>query len=156
MSIDEPPLARTQYPRTAAPPPEGSSPTRWIVVAALAIAAGAGLAYWWMTRAQPDQVPPGPTTATDGAIASHRPKRQPLDLPTLDSSDEIFRGAVAVLSKHPTLTRLMATDGLVRATALAVVQIGDGKTPVVPLQVLKPSTRITIIGKDQGRLDSAT
>lgn len=156
MAIDEPPLARTQYPRVAVPPPEGGSPTRWIVVAALAIAAGAGLAYWWMTRAQPDQVPPGPTTASEGAITSNRPKRQPMDLPTLDNSDTVFRDAVAVLSKHPTLTRLMATDGLVRATALAVVQIGDGKTPDVPLKVLKPSTRLTIIGQDQGRLDSAS
>jgi hypothetical protein len=79
-----------------------------------------------------------------------------MDLPTLDSSDTIFRDAVAVLSKHPMLTRLMATEGLVRATALAVVQIGDGKTPVVPLSVMRPPTRIAIIGLEQGRLDSAT
>ena len=158
MPIDEPPLARTQYPRVVvpAPPPEGGSPTRWIVVAALAIAAGAGLAYWWMTRAQPDRVPPGPTTATDGARTSRRPQRQAWDLPTLDSSDTIFRDAVAVLSKHPALARLMATDGLVRATALAVVQIGDGKTPIVPLKVLRPSTRIAIIGAEQGRVDAVT
>jgi hypothetical protein len=109
-----------------------------------------------MTRAQPDQVPPGPTTATEGAITSRRPQRQAMDLPTLDSSDAIFREAVAVLSKHPMLTRLMATDGLVRSTALAVVQIGDGKTPVVPLSVLRPSTRVAIIGLEQGRVDSAS
>jgi hypothetical protein len=156
MAFDEAPLARTPDPRTVAPPPEGGSPTRWIVVAALAIAAGAGLAFWWMTRAQPDQVPPGPTTATEGAITSRRPQRQAMDLPTLDSSDAIFREAVAVLSKHPMLTRLMATDGLVRSTALAVVQIGDGKTPVVPLSVLRPSTRVAIIGLEQGRVDSAS
>ena len=156
MAYEEPPLARTPNPRAVAPPPETGSPTRWVVVAALAVAAGAGLAFGWMTRAQPDEVALGPTAATDGAVISHRPKRQPMELPTLDNSDEIFRGAVAVLSKHPTLARLMATDGLVRATALAVVQIGDGKTPVIPLKVLRPSTRIAIIGAEQGRVDAVT
>ena len=157
MAFEEPPLARTPNPRAVAPPPpEGGSPTRWVVVAALAIAAGAGLAFWWMTRAQPDQVPPGPTTATEGALTSHRPQRQAMDLPTLDSSDAIFREAVAVLSKHPLLTRLMATEGLVRATALTVVQIGDGKTPIIPLKVLRPSTRIAIVGTEQGRVDPAS
>lgn len=156
MALEDPPLARTPNPRGLAPPPEAGSPTRWIVVAALAIAAGAGLAYWWMTRAQPDEVPLGPTAATEGAVTSNRPKRQMWELPTLDSSDEIFRNAVAVLSKHPTLTRLMATDGLVRAAALSVVQIGDGKTPAVPLRILRPPSRIGIVGADQGRIDPVT
>lgn len=156
MPYDEPPLARTPNPRAAAHPPEGGSPTRWIAVAGLALLAGAGLAYWWMTRAQPDQVPPGPTVATEGAVTKNRPQRQPMELPTLDNSDEVFRNAVAVLSKHPTLTRLLATDGLVRATALAVVQIGDGKTPTVPLKVLRPATRMTITGADQGKVDPAS
>ena len=156
MSFEEPPLARTPNPRAVAPPPEGGSPTRWIVVAALALAAGAGLGFWWMTRAQPDQVPPGPTTATEGAVTSHRPQRQPMELPTLDNSDAIFREAVAQLSAHPMLARLLATDGLVRATALAVIQIGDGKTPSIPLKVLRPSTRMTIVGTEQGKVDTAS
>jgi hypothetical protein len=157
MPYDEPLLARAPNPRAVAPPPpEGGSPTRWIAVAGLALAAGAGLAFWWMTRAQPEQVPPGPTVATEGAVTSHRPQRQPMELPTLDSSDEVFRNAVAVLSQHPALTRLMATDGLVRATALTVVQIGDGKTPIVPLKALRPTTRIQVQGTDQGRVDPAS
>ena len=156
MAFEEPPLTRTPDLRPVAPAPESGSPTRWVAVAALALAAGAGLAFWWMTRAQPNQVPPGPTAATEGAVTSHRPKRQPMDLPTLDSSDTVFRNAVAVLSQHPALTRLLATDGLIRATALTVIQIGDGKTPAVPLKVLQPSTRMTIIGAEQGRLDSAS
>jgi len=157
MTFDEPPLARTPHPQAPVPPPqEGGSPTRWVVVAALALAAGAGLAFWWLNRAQPDQVPPGPTAATEGAITSHRPQRQPWELPTLDSSDEIFRTAVAVLSKHPTLSRLMATDGLIRATALTVVQIGDGRTPAIPLRPLRPATRMAIVGTEQGRVDPAS
>lgn len=79
-----------------------------------------------------------------------------MELPTLDSSDALFRDAVAVLSKNPMLTRLLATDGLIRATALAVVQIGDGKTPVVPLKVLRPASRVAIVGSDQGMVDTAS
>jgi len=158
MSFDDLPLARTPAPRGASPlpTPEGGSPTRWIAVAALALAAGAGLTYWWLTRAQPNQVPPGPTVATEGAVTSNRPKRQPWELPTLDGSDGIFRDAVAVLSKHPMLTRLMATDGLIRAAVLSVVQIGEGRTPALPLKVLRPPTRLAIVGAEQGRIDPAT
>jgi len=158
MSFDDLPLARTPAPRgmSPQPAPEGGSPTRWVVVAALALAAGSGLTYWWLTRAQPDQVPPGPTIATEGAVTSNRPKRQPWELPALDGSDGIFRDAVAVLSKHPVLTRLMATDGLIRAAVLSVVQIGEGRTPALPLRVLRPSTRLAIVGADQGPVDPAT
>jgi hypothetical protein len=36
---------------------------------------------------------------------------------------------------------------------MAVVQIGDGRTPVDPLKVLRPSTRMTITGATTGRID---
>jgi hypothetical protein len=123
-----------------------------MAVAALALVAGSGLTYWWMTRAQPDQIPPAPTEATEGAVRSNRPQQQPWELPALDRSDTIFRDAVALLSNHPTLARLLATDGLVRATVLAVVQIGDGRTPALPLRPLRPTTRLTTTGEEPGRV----
>ncbi|HQX82549.1 MAG TPA: DUF3014 domain-containing protein [Vicinamibacterales bacterium] len=159
MAFEDLPLSRTPSWEPPVPPrvpPGGGSPTRWIGVAALALVAGGGLGFWWMTRSQPEQVPPPPPEATEGAVKSSRPQRQPWELPALDGSDAIFREAVATLSKHPMLARLLATDGLIRAAVLAVVQIGDGKTPVVPLAVLRPTTRLTIVGDPQGRLDSAS
>lgn len=36
---------------------------------------------------------------------------------------------------------------------MAVVQIGDGRTPADPLKVLRPSVRMTIIGATTGRID---
>jgi len=125
-------------------------------VAAVAMAAGAGLTYWWMTRSQPDQVPPAPTEATEGAVRSNRPQREPWELPTLDNSDSIFRDAVAVLSQHPLLSRLLAGEGLVRVTALAVVQIGDGHTPAIALGALRPASHVSITGGDQGPIDVAS
>ena len=41
------------------------------------------------------------------------------------------------------------------APALAVVQIGDGKTPAVPLAALRPADRLDIGGRTVGRVDPA-
>jgi hypothetical protein len=148
--------------RPAPAPPERrgassqASPTRWVVLAAVAIALAALLALWWMSRERLGTVTPMPTTATEVAVGTNRPKRQPLDLPSLDTSDAFLREMVATLSRHPLIARLLATDGIVRSTALAVEQIGNGRTPAVPLKVLRPSTRLAIVGSDSGRIDPHT
>lgn len=134
--------------------PDSPSPLRWVVVALAGVAAGAGLTFWWMSRDQPTTATPAPTTATDVAIESNRPKRQPMDLPSLDASDTLLRDLVAMLSQNPQLARLLATPSLVRGATSAVVQIGDGRTPVAPLQTLRPATRLQITGTGSGRLDA--
>jgi hypothetical protein len=58
----------------------------------------------------------------------------------------LVRSLVSALSQHPTLARFLATRGLVRASTLAVVQIGDGRTPDRPLLSLRPSTHAQIAG----------
>jgi hypothetical protein len=58
--------------------------------------------------------------------------RQPLNLPALGESDALLRQLVQTLSQNPTLSRLLATPQLVRGATLAVVQVGDGRTPVDP------------------------
>jgi len=126
------------------------------VVGAVALAAGAVLSLWWMTRAQPTETLPAPTEASDSARTPNRPQRQPMELPGLDSSDTLFRELVGVLSRHPLLARLMATDGLVRAAVLSVDQIGDGRTPALPLSPLRPPTRLAITGTDSGPIDPRT
>jgi hypothetical protein len=73
-----------------------------------------------------------------------------LDLPSLTDSDEFLRSLVATLSQNPTLARFLATKGLVRASALAVVQIGDGRTPAAPLAALRPSSRAAMTGTTSG------
>jgi len=152
MAHDDLPLHR---PTPPVPPPSGrsASPTRWVVVGAGAVIAGALLTLWWMSRAQPDTATPAPITATDVTVGSKRPKRQSIDLPSLDESDSVLRDFVSALSKHPTLARFLATRGLVRATTLAVSQIGEGRTPAVPLSALRPSTRLQILGTSSGEID---
>jgi hypothetical protein len=126
------------------------------VLTGLGVLAAAGLTYWWMTRAQPDALTLPPTAATDGALPRNRPTRQPWELPALDASDTFFREAMAALSAHPQLARLFATEGLVRAAVLSVEQIGEGRTPALPLKVLRPSSRLAITGADSGPIDSST
>lgn len=155
MPYDDLPLDRPE-PRPSEPVPPPPSPTRWVLVGAAAVIGVALLALWWMSRAQPHPATPAPTAPTDVAVAPVRPRQQPLDLPALVDSDALLRDLVAKLSQHPQVTRLLATSGLVRGATLAVVQIGDGKTPSVPLKVLRPETRLQIQGTVTGPVDPAS
>jgi hypothetical protein len=154
MPLDDLPLHRSTEEDSGPSPRRG--PTPWVVLGAAVVVAGAALAFWWLSHTQPDTATPAPTAATDAAVASHRPKRQLIDLPSLDGSDDVLRQSIALLSRHPLLARLLATPGLVRSATLAVVQIGDGRTPATPLAVLQPPSRLTIVGTASGPIDPAS
>jgi Protein of unknown function (DUF3014) len=156
MTHDDLPLHQGDSPESAAPAARPSSPTRWVIIGAAAVITGALLTLWWMSRAQPAAAVPAPATATEVALASKRPKRQNLDTPPLGESDTFLADLVATLSKHPTLARLFATKGIVRSLTLAVVQIGDGKTPAAPLAVLRPLSRLRIIGASPSKIEPVT
>lgn len=156
MPYDDLPLGRSASPTPELPkPPRSSSVSRWIIAAAAVVVAGGGLYFWWLTRQPTIPSSPSPTLATDVAVGTTRPRPQPIQLPPLDDSDGRVREFVSLLSQHPQLARFLATDGLIRATVLTVEQIGDGRTPAIPLKVLKPPTRLTILGADSGRIDPA-
>jgi hypothetical protein len=160
MSYDDLPLDSTSPGAPGSTPPERpahpSSRARMAIVGALGIGVGALLMLWWMGRSQPEPATPPPIAATDVVNGSNRPKQQSMNLPSLDGSDGLLRDLVSVLSQHPLLARLLATEGLVRAAALSVVQIGEGRTPSTPLSVLRPASRVTILGSDAGRVDPAS
>jgi hypothetical protein len=128
---------------------------QWMLVAVAGVAVGAGLTFWWMSRAQPAPPPPPSTTVADANAATNRPKRQMLALPSLADSDAFLRALVATLSQNPTLARFVATKGLVRASTLAVVQIGDGRTPATSLASLRPSTRAAMTGTTSGPIPTS-
>jgi len=159
MNYDDLPLdaARPEPPA----PRDRPAVLRWVLVVAAAMATGSLLTFWWMSRSRPEPADPAPTTATDVPIGLNRPIAQDLTLPTLDESDGFLRELVSVLSRHPLLARLLATHDAVRRAALAVVQIGDGKTPAAPLTALRPSARLRVVGSPQadsptGRVDPAS
>ncbi len=134
------------------PPDPPPSPTRWVIVGAGVVIVGALLTLWWMGRAQLDTTSVAPTGPTE-VQPSRRPPPQPLELPPLGQSDPLIRELAATLSRHPLLARLAATPAVVRAIVLAVVQIGDGKTPAKPLTALEPSGELTLSGS---KIDAAT
>lgn len=157
LPLDRPaPPSPTRPPVTPPPGPTAASPKRWVILGAFVVIVVALLALWWMSGSQPRTAIPAPTEATDVAVGSNRPKRQPISLPTLDASDGFLRELVATLSRHPLIDRLLATPGLVRGAVLAVEQIGDGRTPTVPLKVLRPDSRLAITGGETGRVDPRT
>lgn len=137
-------------------PPPSSSPTRWVVVGAGVVIVGALLTLWWMGRAQLDTTSLAPTGPTEVQLASRRPKQQPLELPPLSESDSLMRELAATLSRHPLLARLAATKGAVRAIVLAVVQIGDGRTPAKALVSLQPVERLALAEGTPTRIDPAS
>jgi hypothetical protein len=115
-----------------------ASTARWLIV-------GAGLGGGWL-HARAVVVEPGPTANRHSRARHHersepggaRPKPQPLVLPPLATSDDAIRELVRELSRDPLLARLLATRELVRNMTLAVVQIGDGRTPAASLATLRP------------------
>lgn len=149
MSFEHHPLDRPPVPRR---PPATQSTSRWVTLAAGTVIAGTLLALWWMANAQSPPAPLAPTTASEAARVPARPQRQPLELPTLLDSDAMLRDLVISLSREPLLARALAPKGIIRAATLAVVQIGDGKTPVVPLAGFRPATHVTIDGGAEGRV----
>ena len=154
MAFDDLPLNRPPDP-SAERPRETTSTSRWLVVGAGLVVAGSMLALWWMSRAQPPTVTPAPATVSDSTQPGRRPPRTMLDAPGLPFSDEWFRQVVHQLSRDPMLTRLLATRELVRNMALAIVQIGDGRTPAAPLSPLRPPVRLEIAGTTAGKVDNA-
>ena len=152
--FDDLPLDRSGRPLPIIPPPQRhTSPTRWVVIGAVVVVVGSALALWWMSRSPLQTATLAPTAASDTSIGASRPKRQPIELPDLDTSDTWLREVVSALSNHPLLARLLATQGLIRNAVLSVEQIGEGRTPADPLSVLRPSSRLTILGTDSGRID---
>jgi len=142
MAFDDLPLNRPPDPSPRHEREATSSTARWLIVGAGLVVAGSMLALWWLSRAQPPTVTPAPATMSDPNQAERRPLRQPLELPALASSDDMLRDLVRQLSRDPLLARLLATRELVRNVTLAVVQIGDGRTPVASLATLRPSVRL--------------
>jgi len=157
MAFDDLPLHRT--PETPGPSRRGStrSPrsatSRWIILGAGTVIVAVILGALWMARAQPPSTVLAPTSPADAARTSRRPQPDPLQLPPLAESDTMLQELVASLSRNPLLARLLVPRGAVRAATLAVVMIGDGRTPVIPLTPIRPTEKALVT---DGKLDPAS
>ena len=153
MAFDDLPLDRPDTdpaPYSPPPEPERGPWLRWAAVGLAGLVLGGLLTFWWMSRSRPTPATAAPSATAAEAATPVRPTPQNLDLPTLIDSDSFIRDLVSALSTHPTLARLLATPSLVRGFTAAVIQIGDGRTPVAWLSGLRPATRLQILGDDSG------
>ena len=157
MAFDDLPLHRT--PETPRPSRRGSTRSarsaisRWIILGAGTVIVAVMLGAWWMARARPPATVLAPTSPADAARTPRRPQPDPLQLPPLADSDAMLRELIASLSHHPLLARLLVPRGAVRSATLAVVMIGDGRTPVIPLTPIRPAEKAVVT---DGRLDPAS
>lgn len=126
-------------------PPEPAHPrraSRVVAVTAVAGLLGALVYFVWIARGPAPAAQPAPTTSTEVPVAPAAPLELPREpLPPLSASDTYVRRLVALLSSSPTLARWLASDTLIERTALAVEQVGDGRTPVQPFAFARPSSR---------------
>ena len=156
MPLDDLPLRPdSAEPPSALPPARASAsrPSRWVISISVAVIAIALLAMWWLGRSALEPASPAFTTATEGSVTSPRPKSQGMDLPRVDQSDELLRRLVSALSTHPLISRLLVTPAIARSATLAIVQIGDGRTPASPLAALRPNEHVTITTTPSGPID---
>jgi DUF3014 family protein len=70
----------------------------------------------------------------------------PVAVPPLDESDAVVRDLVKKISAHPAVIAWLATNGLIRNFTVVVVNVADGKSAAGQLQVLRPSSRLTVVG----------
>ena len=122
------------------------------LVILLVTAIVAALVYFvWVARRPAPNAQPAPTT-TDVPIGAPAATLALPDepLPPLAQSDGFIRRVVQLLSQNPTLARWIASDGLVQRTALAVEQVGDGRSPFVHFQFARPATRAATVPHGNG------
>ena len=120
---------------------------RWLVVPVITGILAALVYFVWIARGPAPNAAPAPTSSTEVPVGAPAASLSLPDepLPPVGQSDSFIRRVVSLLSEHPTLARWLATDSLVQRTALAVEQAGDGRSPSVPFQFARPSTRAATV-----------
>ncbi len=124
--------------------PDRSRRGVWIAIAAVAVAAGAGLAFWLRSPAEPVSAP----VAKPAVVEPAKPAEAPLaNIPPLDESDSVVADLVRQLSSHPLVTSWLATNGLIRHFAVVVANVADGQAPTALLRPLRPNGPFRVIDR---------
>lgn len=123
--------------------PSTSSP--WRVVLIIAILAAVAIAgYWFYARRSPSVTAPATTSAQPPPVEAPPPRAplaagEPVELPSLDSSDDAVRDLVEKISADPLVATWLSTSGLLRQVASSLQAIAGGQSPARRLQKLAPS-----------------
>ena len=125
------------------PEPERSLATRKIVAIAVTLALIVAAGIWYFRSSGKDSAPaPVQTSQTESPETRTpdrpEPEEQPLVLPDLDASDDLFRDLAGGVSSHPDLVAWLATDRLIRRFVAAVDNVAEGVSPRSHLETMAP------------------
>lgn len=119
-----------------------------LVIVAIAIAAPLG---WYVFRTQVAPRAPGPVpvpSTRPAADPAPSPSTlvtvEPIDLPAIDTSDDVVRRLVAQLSAHPQFARWLVTDELVRRFVRTIVDLAHGSSPTRHLPFMEPGSPLGV------------
>jgi len=91
------------------------------------------------------------SSVTASPVGSPSPAAPPTSLPPLAESDAFVREQAAGLSSHPQLAIWLASRGLVRVFAAAVLNLADGRSPAPLVPFLAPKAKFFAVERG-GRL----
>lgn len=101
---------------------------------------GAGMGWFWFrSRLAPAEPLTGAPAAAATVPSAATPDVPPLNLPSLDVSDEFVRDLVARLSAHPQLAAWLVNDALARRFVTAVISLAEGMSPAPHVPFLEPA-----------------
>lgn len=133
---------------------EGISPV-WIAAGIVALVAAGLLIYFLFFRAEPAPPPTEmPTVAAPPPAPAPSPTPPPpsFEVPALGASDEIVRGLVGEVSKHPEILEFLTTDRLIRRFVAAVANVAHGQSPRPHVGFLAPEESFEIEKARDGRV----
>jgi len=131
------------------PPSNADKRTRtWLIIVAAVIFLGiAGYAVRSCQQgSNSTQVEtPSPTVLMEEPSVPLGGVPDPITLPELDKSDALVRKLLGDLSSHPSLSKWLITDNLIRQFVVVVANIAEGITPAPHLSYLRPSSKFSIV-----------
>lgn len=141
-------LEKTEEESSPASP--GAARSRiWWIIAALIVAAGIPVYFWYPQQESQAPVTNAPTIAYR-PVAPRVNAPPTIEVPPLDQSDALVRRLVGTLSSHPLVLAWLATPNLIRTFTVSVENIATGATPARHVRVLRPAGDFRVI--DEGEV----
>jgi hypothetical protein len=128
-----------------APPPEQPPLPIGLIALAIVMVLGIGTAVYFVFRRPAPAPTPPPAAAVTAPTTT--PSAPPVSLPSLDDSDAFVRELLKGLSPDPQLAAWLGAKNLVRTFAVAVQNIGEGRSPASFVPFLAPKERFKVVEK---------
>jgi len=119
----------------------------FIVLVVLAAALYYFVFYEREGRSAEEEVTPQQALVETEPVGEKKEDMEFLDV-NLEDSDELVRQKAAGLSSHPSLSRWLQGDDLIRRFVAAVDNIANGQSPAPQIDFFKPQGRFRVVERD--------